>query len=179
LISGDYTGALAGIALAVVKPIKVVDKIIDKALEPVAKKLDKATDSPSKATDKAKKSKKKKRKKSLRLKYLGRTPGKKSRTGKEVIARMRKDDKIRDTFTGTEFKASNGKWYPLSEADMAHEPMDAVRYWNTEGRKHGAKSKTVRKWMLDSNNYTLDHYSSNRSAGAKLTDRYLPPLKKV
>lgn len=31
--------------------------------------------------------------------------------------------------------------------------------------------------MLDSNNYTLDHYSINRSAGAKLNDRYLPPKK--
>ncbi|MBB1349447.1 MULTISPECIES: RHS repeat-associated core domain-containing protein [unclassified Pseudoalteromonas] len=119
---------------------------------------------------------KKKRKKSLRLKYLGRTPGKKSRTGKEVINRMKAQGKIRSSFKGTEFQASNGKWYPLSEADMAHEPMDAVKYWNTTGRKHGPKSKQVRKWMLDSNNYTLDHYSSNRSAGAKLKERYKPPL---
>ena len=55
--------------------------------------------------------------------------------------------------------------------------MDAVKYWNTTGRKHGAKSKEVRKWMLDSNNYTLDHYSLNRSAGAKLKEGYKPPSK--
>ncbi|WP_343224215.1 RHS repeat-associated core domain-containing protein [Pseudoalteromonas sp. CNC9-20] len=119
---------------------------------------------------------KKKRKKSLRLKYLGRTPGKKSKTGKEVINRMKAEGKIRSSFKGTEFQASDGEWYPLSEADMAHEPMDAVKYWNTTGRKHGPKSKQVRKWMLDSNNYTLDHYSLNRSAGAKLKERYEAPL---
>ncbi|HEA17151.1 MAG TPA: hypothetical protein ENH88_12035, partial [Pseudoalteromonas prydzensis] len=113
---------------------------------------------------------------SLRLKYLGRTPGKKSKTGKEVINRMKAEGKIRSSFKGPEFQASDGEWYPLSEADMAHEPMDAVKYWNTTGRKHGAKSKQVRKWMLDSNNYTLDHYSLNRSAGAKLKERYEPPL---
>jgi RHS repeat-associated protein len=119
---------------------------------------------------------KKKRKKSLRLKYLGRTPGKKSKTGKEVINRMKAEGKIRSSFKGPEFQASDGEWYPLSEADMAHEPMDAVKYWNTTGRKHGPKSKQVRKWMLDSKNYTLDHYSLNRSAGAKLKERYEPPL---
>ena len=120
---------------------------------------------------------KKKRKKSLRLKYLGRTPGKKSKTGKEVIQRLRDEGKIKNTRKGEVFQASNKKWYPLSEADMAHEPMDAVRYWNTTGRKHGAKSKEVREWMLDSNNYTLDHYSLNRSAGAKLKEGYKPPSK--
>ncbi len=46
------------------------------------------------------------------------------------------------------------------------------------GRHYGAKSKEVRKWMLDSVNYELDHFSLNRSAGAKLGERYLPPIKK-
>ena len=77
-------------------------KLADEVLEPVVKKLDKVDGNSSKATGEAekkkKKKKKKKRKKSARLKYLGKTPGKKSRTGKEVIARMRKDGKIRDKF---------------------------------------------------------------------------------
>ncbi|MFK3857880.1 MULTISPECIES: HNH/ENDO VII family nuclease [Pseudoalteromonas] len=45
----------------------------------------------------------------------------------------------------------------------------------TTGRQYGAKSKEVREWMLDPNNYTLDHYSLNRSAGAQLKETYFPP----
>lgn len=116
--------------------------------------------------------------KSLRQKYLGRTPGKNSRTGKEVQERMRAEGKLReDVVTGkTEFQASDGKWYPLEEADMAHK-TDAVTWWNKTGREFGAKSPEVRNWMLDSKNYSLDHYSINRSLGAKLGETYLPPLK--
>jgi hypothetical protein len=75
-----------------------------------------------------------------------------------------------------QFKASDGKWYDLSKADMAHK-MDAVKWWNKKGYKYGAKSEKVRKWMLDSRNYRLDHYSLNRSAGAKLGETYRLPLK--
>jgi HNH/ENDO VII superfamily nuclease with conserved GHE residues len=114
--------------------------------------------------------------KSLREQYLGRTPGKGSKTGKEVQERMRKDGKLRDGDDGPEFQASNDKWYPLKDADMAHHPKDAVSWWNETGRQYGPKSEEVRNWMKDSNNYTLDHYSLNRSAGAKLTERYSPPL---
>lgn len=114
--------------------------------------------------------------KSLREQYLGRTPGKNSRTGKEVQERMRKEGKLRDGPDGPEFKASNDRWYPLKDADMSHN-TDAVKWWNETGREFGAKSKEVRDWMLESKNYTLEHYGINRSAGAKLPDRYLPPLK--
>lgn len=114
--------------------------------------------------------------KSLREQYLGRTPGKNSRTGKEVQDRMRKDETLRDGRNGPEFKASNGKWYPLKDADMAHK-TDAVTWWNETGRQYGAKAPEVRSWMLKSDNYVLDHYSLNRSAGAKLGETYLPPLK--
>ncbi|WP_240522269.1 HNH/ENDO VII family nuclease [Bacillus thuringiensis] len=50
--------------------------------------------------------------------------------------------------------------------------------WHVGLVQNGAKSKEVRKWMLDSVNYELDHFSLNRSAGAKLGERYLPPTKK-
>ncbi len=113
---------------------------------------------------------------SSRLKFMGKTPGKKSKTGREVIDRMRKDGKIRGTGKKTKFKASDENWYPLKDADMAHK-TDAVSWWNKTGRKHGAKSKEVRKWMLDSKNYELDHFSINRSQGAKLGETYKPPLK--
>ncbi|WP_342512477.1 GH-E family nuclease [Sporosarcina sp. FSL K6-1522] len=116
---------------------------------------------------------------SRRSEYMGATPGKSSRTGKEVIERMKNEDppKIRTTRNGrTEFVASDGKWYPLNEADMAH-LTDAVSWWNSTGKHYGAKSPEVREWMLDSNNYVLDHYSLNRSAGGELTETYLPPIK--
>ncbi|SDA54101.1 HNH/ENDO VII superfamily nuclease with conserved GHE residues [Janthinobacterium sp. 344] len=116
--------------------------------------------------------------KSLREKYLGRTPGKESRTGREVQARMRADKTLRDNaFTGQpEFLASDNKWYELRFADMAHKE-DAVSWWNRVGRQYGAQAPEVRTWMLESKNYVLDLNSLNRSAGAKLKVRYLPPLK--
>lgn len=119
------------------------------------------------------------RKKSLREQYLGRTPGKRSATGRKVQARMRGEGKLRENpLTGkTEFKASNNKWYDLKNADMAHSPKDAVSWWNKVGRHHGARSPKVREWMRNPDNYVLDHFSLNRSAGAKLGERYLPPLK--
>ncbi|MED4355141.1 GH-E family nuclease [Schinkia azotoformans] len=129
-----------------------------------------------KETDKSSIEKAKKAK-SLRDQYLGRTPSKNSRTGREVVEQMKQDGKIRTVRGGkTEFKASDGKWYNIKEADMAHK-TDAVTWWNNTGRYYGAKSKEVREWMLDSKNYYLEHYSINRSQGAKLTERYLPPIK--
>lgn len=118
------------------------------------------------------------RPKKLREQYLGRTPGKSSRTGREVQERMRREGKLdTDPITGrTTYKASDGTWRDLSTADMAHN-TDAVKWWNNKGRKYGAKSPEVRKWMLDSRNYTLDHYSINRAAGAKIGETYKPPLK--
>jgi hypothetical protein len=114
--------------------------------------------------------------KSLREQYLGRTPGKSSKTGQEVQARMRAEGKLRDAEDGIEFLASDGEWYPLKDADMAHK-TDAVTWWNEVGRNYGAKSPEVRQWMLDSKNYVLDQYSLNRSAGARLGQNYLPPTK--
>lgn len=94
---------------------------------------------------------------------------------------MRREGKIDNRFDGTFFQASDKNWYPLQEADMSH-IEDAVTWWNTKGRKFGAKTEEVREWMLSSKNYELDHFSINRSKGAKLgqteNGRYLPPLLK-
>lgn len=113
---------------------------------------------------------------SLRRQYMGRTPGKRSRTGREVQERMRREGLLRGSGRRTEFRASDGRWYNIRHADMSHR-TDAVRWWNSTGRRYGARSPEVRRWMLDSRNYRLDHSSINRSAGARLTDRYLPPLR--
>jgi hypothetical protein len=142
------------------------------ALEEAGADVSAAPDTAAAATQPAPK------KTSLREQYLGRTPSKNSRTGREVQARMRSDDELRENpITGdTEFQASNGNWYPLNQADMSHN-TDAVKWWNQTGRQFGPKSPEVREWMLDPNNYTLDHYSINRSQGAQLPDTYLPPLQ--
>jgi hypothetical protein len=117
-------------------------------------------------------------KKSLREQFLGRTPGKKSKTGREVIDRMDAEGKIIRDAEGNavQFKASDGEWYDIDLADMAHK-QDAVNYWNTEGINHGAKSQEVREWMLNSEHYELDHRSINRSLGGKSKERYIIPDK--
>jgi len=120
------------------------------------------------------------KKKPLRDQYLGDTPGKKSKTGKQVIDRLRqeKPPRIREKNGKTQFQSrKDGKWYDIENADMAHYPKDAVAYWNTEGKQYGPKSKRVRNWMLNPNNYELEHYSHNRSDGAKLGKNYEPPVK--
>lgn len=119
-----------------------------------------------------------------RLKYVGRTPGKNSKTGKEVFERMLKEKpptaRVIDDFGNAveEFwDPKNKVWRNISEADMGH-IHDAVTWWNQTGRKFGPKSKEVREWMLDSKNYVLEYYKTNRSKGAILgqTEKYLPPL---
>ena len=115
--------------------------------------------------------------KSKRTQYLGRTPGKSSATGREVVKRMELEGKIQaDSVGGKQVLGPDGEWHALPKTDMGH-LHDAVNWWNNEGRKHGAKSPEVREWMLDPANYELEPTSLNRSRGAKLKDRYLPPLK--
>ena len=113
---------------------------------------------------------------SKRLKYLGRTPGKASKTGREVFERMMKTNpptaREVDEFGSAvkEFWDDGNKvWRDIKEADMGH-IEDAVRWWNREGKKFGAKSAEVRKWMLDSKNYTLEYFKTNRSRGASIVD---------
>jgi hypothetical protein len=115
--------------------------------------------------------------KSKRTEYLGRTPGKASATGKEVVKRMGSEGKVQaDSVGEKQVLGPDNKWHPIKKTDMGHR-HDAVKWWNAEGREHGAKSPEVRKWMLEPDNYELEPSSVNRSRGAKLKDRYLPPLK--
>jgi hypothetical protein len=117
---------------------------------------------------------------SLRQQYLGRTPGKGSRTGREVIARMETEGNLRMTADGSvevryiDPLTKTESWHPINTTDMGH-LTDAVKYWNETGRFLGPKHPEVRKWMLDPANYELQPSSINRSNGAKLRERYLPP----
>ncbi|MBO0950799.1 polymorphic toxin-type HINT domain-containing protein [Fibrella forsythiae] len=115
--------------------------------------------------------------KSKRLEYLGKTPSKSSKTGRDVIKRMEVEKKFRDVNGKREVLGPDGKWYDISKTDMGHLD-DAVSWWNREGRQYGPKSKEVRDWMKDPANYELEPSSINRSRGAKLKEKYLPPLKK-
>ena len=92
--------------------------------------------------------------------------------------RIRTDgDLITDRLTGkTMFRASGGKWYGIRSADLEHKE-GAVTWWNLTDRQYGARVRVVRVWMLESKNYVLEHRSISRSLGARLRERYLPPLR--
>lgn len=115
---------------------------------------------------------------SLRLRYLGKTPGKGSATGRKVIARMKAEGKIvgeppmlkwRDPVTGER------DLIELSKCDMGHHPEDAVDWWNRKGYMYGAKSPEARAFMLDPDNYELQPSSWNRSQGAMSGKSYVAP----
>jgi hypothetical protein len=107
-----------------------------------------------------------------REQYLGDTPGKASATGKAVIARYKTDVNDKKQVI---VEWQPGKWWPLADCDMSHEPIDAVDYWNNTGRKCGPKAPEVRAWMLNENNYVLEPAHINRSRGSRYKQNYLPP----
>lgn len=119
---------------------------------------------------------------SRRRQYLGSTPGKSSKQGREVIQRLRDAEPPQITTVGGKDyllwehpKTGVRERIPLSECDMSHVPVDAVTYWNSTGRHAGPRSPAVREWMLTSENYTLQPASYNRSEGAKLGITYMDP----
>lgn len=119
---------------------------------------------------------------SARFLYMGATPDKYSRTGREVVERMRADGLIvgegpllRGNPNNLQLVLEGGQLVRIdSKVDMAH-VVDAVSWWNSTGRSYGAKAPEVRKFMLDSKNYVLQPSSQNRSEGALLRQMYLPP----
>ncbi|MEK5215230.1 hypothetical protein [Psychrobacillus sp. FSL H8-0487] len=70
---------------------------------------------------------------SNRLKYMGRTPSKLSKTEREVIERMSQEDKIQKVRGKTQFLDGENKWRPLNEADMAHKRMPLLGGMKLEG----------------------------------------------
>jgi hypothetical protein len=119
----------------------------------------------------------------LRLAYMGGTPDKYSPTGQIVVARMRSEGLIQGVGpllpgnpNGLQVEYQ-GIWYTIDDTiDMAHRsPEDAVIWWNEVGRFTGARSPTVREFMENPDNYVLMPQGPNRSAGASLDERYLPP----
>ncbi|OEZ95885.1 hypothetical protein DUGA2_64320 [Duganella sp. HH101] len=119
---------------------------------------------------------------SARNQYMGSTPDKYSRTGREVVERMRSEGLIigdgpllRGNPNDLHLVNPNGTTVRIgANVDMAHQ-IDAVTWWNQTGRFYGPKSPEVRQFMLDPNNYMLQLGSTNSAAGARLGETYLPP----
>ncbi|WP_321945848.1 LysM peptidoglycan-binding domain-containing protein [Paraburkholderia sp. J10-1] len=120
---------------------------------------------------------------SSRLSYMGGTPDKYSRTGLEVVERMRGEGLIvgdgpllRGNPNNLQLVGSGGALARIdANVDMAHR-VDAVTWWNDVGRFYGPKSPEVRQFMLNPDNYVLQPSSINRSAGARLGQTYQPPV---
>lgn len=109
-----------------------------------------------------------------REKYLGATPGKASATGKVVVARYRTSLDAKQKVI-VEWKP--GRWWPIDDCDMSHDPVDAVDFWNNTARPRGwpPKGPDVRAWMLDPKNYILEPAPINRGRGSRDNQRYLAP----
>ncbi|WP_447528672.1 hypothetical protein [Vreelandella sp. TE19] len=120
---------------------------------------------------------------SARNRYMGRTPDKYSRTGREVLERMRVEGLIQGE--GPLLRGNPNNLHLINpdgstarigaNIDMAHK-VDAVTWWNDTGRFFGPKSPEVRQFMLNADNYELQLRSINRSDGARLGQTYQPPI---
>jgi hypothetical protein len=118
--------------------------------------------------------------------YMGPTPSKGGPVGQAVIARMRAEGKIlgdqvkyaRDA-AGNPLPPGQVKVYHISECAMGH-IIDAVTWWNSNGRFTGPQSSEVQKFMTDPDNYEIEPSGPNALRGALLGGRggrYLPSAK--
>ena len=109
----------------------------------------------------------------LRSLYLGGTPNN-ARSREIVRARMEEENKAKVENGVNLIKARDGVWWNMEDCDMSH-IVDAVTWWNSNGRFTGARSRTVRGFMEDLDNYELEPSGPNRARGAASGERYLPP----
>lgn len=154
---------------------------VEEVAEKVAKHLDEVTTWP---------------KGRLRERYLGRTPGKLSRTGQGVWRTMARAEppKLFDAagfpIDPNDFldRAGNlrnlkrrdlddifvidetGKRRPLSSCHMGHNPTDAVDYWTREGFARTPQEN--RQWMRDPANYEFEYGPDNLRRGRENQNRY-------
>jgi len=113
-----------------------------------------------------------------RILYLGETPRKDSDVGARVKARMKGEGKYdAKNHPKQVLYSRDGKWYDEGNCHMGH-IIDAVTWWNSNGRLTGPRSSAVAKFMNDSINYELEPGDENSARGAELAARgirYLPP----
>ena len=66
------------------------------------------------------------------------------------------------------------RWVNVRNCDLSH-VVDAVSWWNSNGRLIGPQMPAVLQFMSDASNYELEPSSENRARGARIGARYLPP----
>ena len=112
--------------------------------------------------------------------YLGPTPKRTNPVGDTVKKRMQAEGKFRiQNGVGQILYSRDGKWWNESQCDMGH-VIDAVTWWNSNGRLTGAQSSSVLNFMNNPINYELEPSEANRLRGSALSARgirYLPPVK--
>jgi hypothetical protein len=118
--------------------------------------------------------------------YLGPTPGVFSDVGDQVRSRMAREEKYRPNNGGEILykrdsegrplpAGSPGRWVSIRHCDMGH-IVDAVSWWNSNGRLTGPRSPEVHQFMNDPDNYEFEPSAENRRRGARIGAQYLPPV---
>jgi Domain of unknown function (DUF4157) len=118
--------------------------------------------------------------------YMGPTPRKASTVGAQVRSRMEREGKYRpdnggEVLYGRDLQGKPlpaghaARWVNLRNCDMGH-VIDAVSWWNSNGRLTGPQSPEVLQFMTEPDNYEFEPGAENRLRGARLGAKYLPPV---
>ena len=117
--------------------------------------------------------------------YMGPNPERDGDVANEVRRRMQRQGKYNPA-TGIVLYNRDARGQPLnpgqpaqqvheSQCDMGH-LIDAVAWWNSNGRLTYPQSPEVLKFMNNPNNYELEPSVVNQLRGAEIGARYLPPI---
>ena len=116
---------------------------------------------------------------------MGPNPDINGLVGRKVQARMRGEGRLVGTqvrsgrdATGVALPPGSFTWWPLSDCTMGH-VIDAVTWWNTNGRFTGPQSQEVEDFMTDPINYEIEPAGPNSLRGSQLGKRqqYLDSAK--
>lgn len=114
--------------------------------------------------------------KTSRSKYMGATPSKNSRFGKEVQQDWKDKGLLKTINKKPHVHVLVGKkgkqWLPLDQNIHMGHKIDAVKFWNGVGKFFGARHDVVKGFMNDAQNYEFEHGPTNSSNGAALAMKY-------
>jgi hypothetical protein len=126
--------------------------------------------------------------KKRRVFCVGKTPGKYSPVGQQVIERMMGRGQAKKVngkiYIRSRFReGGKPRWFSLSRCSMGHRE-DVVKWWNRKGRRYhrpgGNVAPQVRAWMTNPKNYVMEYNGLNFSKGSKTGGeghRYKPPVR--